>query len=454
MRLMACSGMIGYGFSEVGLRRGLEMGVRMIGCDAGSMDPGPYYLGTATPFVSETATRRDLGLMLRGAREFDVPMIIGSAGGGGSDEQLAWTVSLVEDLARHYGLSFKMAIIKAEPDRAYLNRHVTAGRTAPLGPIEELTTDTVDRAARIVAMMGVEPLQNALNGGADVIIAGRCSDAAIYAALPLMHGHDAALAWHLGKIIECGAQVIEPRAGQDCIIGTLSDDGFEVEPGHPDKICTKTRVAAHTLYENPSPHELKEPSGVLDSSLCTFTQVDPRTVHVTGSRFKSTEAYTVKLEGVRRAGFRSIFIAGVRDPVLTAGFADFAAACEARTRDQARSLKIDDDAYTVAFRTYGAGAVMGDREFATLNPAPTELCIIGEVIADDEATSRAVLAKARYALLHTDFDGRLCISGNLAFPFSPSDISVGEVFDFSIWHTLELDDPLEPFPITYQEITS
>ena len=75
MRLMACSGMIGYGFTEVGLRRGLEMGVRMIGCDAGSMDPGPYYLGTATPFVSETATRRDLGLMLRGAREFDVSMM-------------------------------------------------------------------------------------------------------------------------------------------------------------------------------------------------------------------------------------------------------------------------------------------------------------------------------------------------------------------------------------------
>ena len=78
----------------------------------------------------------------------------------------------------------------------------------------------------------------------------------------------------------------------------------------------------------------------------------------------------------------------------------------------------------------------------------------GEVIADDEATSRAVLAKARYALLHTDFDGRLCISGNLAFPFSPSDMSVGDVFDFSVWHTLELDDPLEPFPVTYQEIAS
>ena len=193
---------------------------------------------------------------------------------------------------------------------------------------------------------------------------------------------------------------------------------------------------------------------MLDSSACTFTQTDSRSVYVTGSRFKPTEAYTVKLEGVSRAGFRSIFIAGVRDPVLTAGFTDFAAACQARTRDQARSLEIDDNGYTVAFRIYGAGAVMGDREFAAQNLAPTELCIIGEVIADDEATSRAVLAKARYALLHPDFDGRLCISGNLAFPFSPSDISVGDVFDFSVWHTLELDDPLELFPVTYQDIVS
>ena len=97
---------------------------------------------------------------------------------------------------------------------------------------------------------------------------------------------------------------------------------------------------------------------------------------------------------------------------------------------------------------------MQDREPEAIEERPIELCIIGEVIANDEATSRAVLAKARYALLHTDFEGRLCISGNAAFPFSPSDISVGEVYDFCVWHILELDDPMEPFPITYREITS
>ena len=139
---------------------------------------------------------------------------------------------------------------------------------------------------------------------------------------------------------------------------------------------------------------------------------------------------------------------------MAAGFLDFSNACLTRTREQARSLDIDDSCYDVRFRTYGAGAIMGDREFTHSAEPPMELCIIGEVIADDETISRAILAKARYAMLHTDFEGRLCISGNMAFPFSPSDISVGEVYDFNIWHTLELDDPMEPFAISYREITA
>jgi len=446
MQLMACSGMVGYGFTEKALHRGLDMNPAMIGCDAGSMDPGPYYLGTATPFVSEQATRRDLTLMLEGAVGRGIPMIIGSAGGGGSNAQLDWTRKIVADIAAERDLRFRMAVIAAEPDRDFLKERIVAGATAPLGPIDELTPETIDETTRIVAMMGVEPLQAALAEGAEVIIAGRCSDAAIYAALPLMRGYDAGLAWHLGKVVECGAQVIEPRVGQDCIIGTLGEGYFEVEPGHPDKRCTRTRVAAHTLYENPSPSELKEPSGVLDSSDAAFEQTDPRTVRVTGSRFRPAETYTVKLEGVRREGFRSIFVAGVRDPGLIGQIDDFTAACRERAANDVRALGMDPDGVAVNFRVYGASAVMGEREPAPATE-PTELCVIADVIAATESESRAVLAKVRYSLLHTDFPGRLCISGNLAFPFSPSDISVGEVFDFNVWHTVQLDDPLAPFPI-------
>ena len=452
MRLMACSGMVGYGFTEEAFQRGIASGVEMIGCDAGSMDPGPYYLGTATPFVSEEATRRDLGIMLEGALDAGVPMIIGSAGGGGSDLQLAWTRTIIEELAAEKGLKFRMALIQAEPNRDFLRNQIKAGKTAPLGPIDELTLETIDETARVVAMMGAEPLQAALNEGAEVILAGRCSDAAIYAALPLLKGYDPALAWHLGKIVECGAQVIEPRVGQDCIIGTLAEDHFTVEPGHPDKFCTRTRVAAHTLYENPSPSELKEPSGILDSSQAAFEQIDPRTVRVTGSRFHATDRYTVKLEGVRRVGFRSIFVAGIRDPILISQIRGFTETCRERAANDVRTLGMDPDRVTIKFRIYGENAIMESREPATQVTQPNEVCIVADVIAETESESRAVLAKVRYALLHTDFPGRLCISGNLAFPFSPSDISVGEVYDFNIWHTVELDDPLSLFPTQWVDV--
>ena len=77
-----------------------------------------------------------------------------------------------------------------------------------------------------------------------------------------------------------------------------------------------------------------------------------------------------------------------------------------------------------------------------------------DVVASDEDVSQAVCAKARYSLLHTDFSGRMCISGNLAIPFSPSDIPAGGVYEFNIWHTMECDDPMAPVRLEFFEPTS
>ena len=44
--------MLGYGFTEAAFENALDMGLDLIACDGGSMDPGPYYLGEGTPFVS------------------------------------------------------------------------------------------------------------------------------------------------------------------------------------------------------------------------------------------------------------------------------------------------------------------------------------------------------------------------------------------------------------------
>jgi hypothetical protein len=83
---------------------------------------------------------------------------------------------------------------------------------------------------------------------------------------------------------------------------------------------------------------------------------------------------------------------------------------------------------------------------------PHEVGILAEVLADDEETSKAVMAMARLALLHSDFPGRKCISGNLAIPFSPSDIPVGQTYEFNLWHIMEIADPLEPFPIEMVDV--
>lgn len=449
--MMATSGMLGYGFTEEAFRNGLESGPDFIACDCGSMDPGPYYLGAGIPFVSRAAAKRDLKLMIAGGIEHRIPVLLGSAGGGGGDPHIDWIMEIVREIAAEAGLHLKAAVIHAEQDKGYLKQKLEAGAIEPLGPIDDLTAAEIDRSHRVVAMMGPEPFQKALAAGADLVVAGRSSDAAIYAAIPIMQGADPGLAWHLAKVIECGAQVAEPRTGQDCILGVLARDHFTVEPGHPEKRCTRMRVAAHTLYENPSPHRLIEPEGVLDTSAATYEQLTPRSVRVAGSRFERSDRYTVKLEGVRRLGFRTAFIAGVRDPVLVDTIDDFIQACRGRVAGEVEALGIGPDDYRLGVRVYGKDATMGARE-PVEKTASHELGILADVIAEDEETSRTVLAKARYALLHTDFPGRMCIAGNLAVPFSPSDLPVGETYEFSVWHTMALDDPLEPFPIEMVEI--
>lgn len=450
-RVMAATGMLGYGFTEEGLEAGMALNPDFIASDAGSMDPGPHYLGNGTPFVSRTAAKRDLRLMLIAGVKKGIPVLIGSAGGGGGAPHVAWTTDLVAEIATEEGLHFPMAVIQSEQSKAYLKRKVAEGAIDPLGPIEELTEAEVERSQRVVAMMGVEPYQEALRQGAQVIIAGRSSDAALFSAIPLMRGEDRGLTWHLSKIIECAGQVVVPRFGQDCVIGTLRGDHFLVEPAHPDKRCTRMRVAAHTLYENPSPYHLKEPDGTLDTTGATYEQVDDRTVKVMGSRFLPTDRYTVKLEGVREAGYRTVFIAGVRDPILIDVIDDFIASCHERVALQADDLGIARDAYRLGVRVYGKNATMGEREPVAHTQAH-ELGILADVTADDADVSMAIMAKARYALLHTDFPGRKCISGNLAIPFSPSDMPVGMTYRFNIWHTMAVDDPLEPFPIEMVQV--
>jgi hypothetical protein len=100
-------------------------------------------------------------------------------------------------------------------------------------------------------------------------------------------------------------------------------------------------------------------------------------------------------------------------------------------------------------RSYGRDGVMGAREPAR-GQLGHELGFVLEAVADDQEIASAVVAIARANMLHTDFPGRLCREGNMAFPFSPSDIEMGPMYRFSVFHTLAPEDPLEMFPIEHE----
>jgi len=449
MKVLALNGILGYGYPKTSLENGLKQNPDIIGVDAGSTDPGPYYLGAGISFTSRAAVKRDIELALPEALRKDIPFIIGTAGGSGGEPHLSWNREIIEEIAEEKGLHFKLALIHSEIDKEYLKSKLEEGKIKSMGPIPELTKEEIDESIRIVGQMGAQPFIDALQRGANVILAGRSSDAAIYAALPLKEGYDSGLAWHAAKIIECGAMCCVPGTTADSIMAYVEKDCFLLEPLNPVRKCTPTSVAAHTLYEQPNPYYLYESEGMADLSQCRYEQYSDKAVRVYGSKFVTAEKPTIKIEGVAKAGYRTISIAGARDPIMIEEIEEITEAVGEHVKEVFED-KISSRDYQLLFRLYGKDGVEGETEPSKRKAH--ELGIIIEVVAKTQEMANDVCAVARSTLLHYPYKGRKATAGNLAFPYSPSDIPMGVGYRFSIYHLLELEDPSELFPIEVVEI--
>ncbi|MBE6962701.1 MAG: DUF1446 domain-containing protein [Ruminococcaceae bacterium] len=446
-RILSPSGIVGYGFPEESFRAGVALKPDLIACDGGSTDPGPYYLGSGIPFTNATAVKRDMTLMLKAACELGIPLVIGTAGGSGADVHVSREVEIVRQIAKEEKLSFKMAVISSEFEKDMLIEQLRAGKIEKLGPAPVVTEQDIQDSTHIVAQMGVEPIIKALDDGAQVIICGRCYDPAAFAAPAIRLGYDQALALHLGKILECAAICATPGSGSDCMMGYLGEDYFCVEPLNPERKCTTTSVSAHTLYEKTNPYILPGPGGHLDLSDCVFTAESDRKVRVTGSRFVPETVPSVKLEGAKVAGFRTVSICGNRDPIFISQVDSILENLKKRTAD---NLSADFD-YNLDFIVYGKNGVMGQLE-PNNQITSHEIGIVLDVVADTQEHSAAVCSVARSTLLHYGYPGRIATAGNLAFPFSPSDIKVGATYVFSVYALLRSEDPLQLFRRTYEEV--
>lgn len=359
--LVSATGMLGSGFRAESLDKAISLGARMIGCDAGSTDPGPGPLATGTCMFSAAAVKRDTEIMMTRAVKAGIPLIIGSAGTSGSDEGLAWMVGIVDEIAREQDLHFKLAVIHSELPQEVVRHHLRDGRARPLPPSAPLTDADIDAATHIVGMMGVEPIQEALRAGAQIVVAGRSSDTAIFSAMPLLEGYKPAVVWHMAKILECGAAAVTVRTAPDSMMAVLHEDNFEVFPLRDDYRCTPQSVASHTLYENADPFELKEPSGTLRTNNARYEAVSDRAVRVSGSEFVHDPEYTIKLEGVRRVGYSTILMGGVRDPYILSEIDSWLAQLDENVKTRIRNT-VGNQPYEIVTRVYGRDGVMGALE--------------------------------------------------------------------------------------------
>lgn len=449
LRVLSPTAILGYGFPMESFVEGMKRNPHVIAVDAGSTDPGPYYLGAGVSFTDRNSVKRDLEIMIPAALEAGIPVIIGTAGGSGARPHVELTVDIIKEIAKEKDIHFKLAVIQSELDKELVKSKLKEGNITPLFPAKEITEKDVDESVHIVAQIGEEPYIKALDEGAQVILAGRSYDPSVFASLAIKNGFDKALAIHMGKILECAAIAALPGSGSDCMFGYLQEDGFILEPLSPLRKCTTLSVAAHTLYEKTNPYILPGPGGVLNLHNCTFTQVGDNKVKVSGTVFEPTEEYFVKLEGVRRVGYRTISCAGVKDPIMISKIDEIAKSVKARVENNFKDYGIGD--FFLDFKIYGRNGVMNMFPETTRSSAD-ELLIIIEAVADTQEHANTICGFARSTMLHYGYEGRIATAGNLAFPFSPSDAKMGEVFEFNVYHLMKVSDPVELFPIEYFQL--
>jgi hypothetical protein len=313
----------------------------------------------------------------------------------------------------------------------------------------------IDRSACIVGMMGAEPFMRALEQGADVVVAGRASDTAIFAAYPVMRGFPEGLAWHAAKILECGAAAVVNRRTPDCMFAWLRRDHFVVQAADETLRCTPQSIASHSLYENADPYKLVESSGTLDLTDSVYEQHTQLAVKVSGSRFIPAERYTVKLEGAEKAGYQSIIIGSVRDPFIIRQIDDWTARLHERIHARVQQVyadKLPRSDYVVHMRIYGKNGTMGPLE-PVKETRSHELCLIIEVTAPSQEIASSIAGIVRHQGLHLPIPEWSGLITALACPYNPAHLDRGAVYRFNVNHVVEPADPHEMFRTRMYAVT-
>jgi hypothetical protein len=359
-----------------------------------------------------------------------------------------WLYQITEELAAELGQKLRVARLYSSQNAADLTAALASGKITPLPAAPPISAEILASCTNIVALAGAEQIQAALATGADIVIAGRTTDPAIIAALPLLRGDHAGAAWHGAKVGECGAIATTNPAS-----GTIQIDfdttGFTFTPLGASARATPYTVSAHMLYENSDPFILHEPGGQLDVTAARYQALNQREVRVEGSRWVPGP-YTVKLEGARVAGYQTVALALLRERRYVEAARAWADAVIAETRARvAARLGLAADTYDLEIRLIGIDATLGALE--NHRPLPAEVGALAIVTAPTEALASEIGKMVNPYLLHHALEENEPMP-TFAFPFSPAEMNRGAIYEFCLNHVLHLSEPMSPFRLVVTEV--
>ena len=448
IKVLVPSGVLGLGFDLEALNNGVKNNPDIISIDGGSTDSGPYSLGSGTSKYSRAAIKAEWKSLMIAREKANVPLVIGSCGTCGTNGMVDWMENITIELAEELNQNIKIAKLYCQQEKNFIKKKFQLSKIFPLNPAPMLNDQLIEEMTNIVALAGAEQIQECINTGAEIILAGRTTDTAIISALPLMKGANPGSSWHGAKVAECGALcTTNPTSG--VVMVEFDKTGFTVEPMSKNASCTSETVAAHMLYENADPYILHEPGGYMDVTFSNYYNIDKKKVRVEGAKWHSSKQYSVKLEGAKIAGYQASLLVLLRDKNYVENVKKWTDKLSKFLKKEINErMAIDTSEYSMEFRHIGLNATLGELEKNIRSPVEVGvLCLI----TSKNQISTEIAKLINPFLLHFPLSSNEELP-TFAFPFSPVHSDRGCVYEFALNHILELDNPMDAFQIEISEV--
>jgi Domain of unknown function (DUF4387) len=129
--------------------------------DGGSMDAGPYYLGTGTEYFERDAMKLDFRNMVEAGQKTGVPVILGSCGMAGDNRNLECILEVAKEVFAEPNVeNVKVAVIGAELDPEVVISEFRKGALRTTGHGPDLDEDMLRESTIVFHKKNVAKILN------------------------------------------------------------------------------------------------------------------------------------------------------------------------------------------------------------------------------------------------------------------------------------------------------